>query len=454
MPAKAKIVFICSECGYETPKWGGKCPGCGAWNTLQEETVTAAVNAAAPSVSLRDLHAEKIADICVDREFRYTTGISELDRVLGGGLVKGSVVLLSGDPGIGKSTLLMQMCDHMRDKRILYVSGEESAGQLKLRAKRLGVQSDHLLIMTETDVAGVCEYIKQNRPEIVLIDSIQTMHLAELSSSSGTVTQVRECTAFIQRTCKSIDVPVILVGHVNKDGAVAGPKVMEHIVDAVLYFEGERNHAYRILRAIKNRYGSTNEIGVFEMNDTGLAAVENPSSFLLSERSAEVSGSCITCVMEGTRPLLAEVQGLVTATGYGNARRMATGFDYNRMNLLLAVLEKRAGFVFSNFDVYINVVGGLKLDEPACDLAVALSLVSGIKDKPLPAGLVAFGELGLSGEVRSVSRVESRIKEARRMGFQQCMLPYACLHKLDASLFAGMELIGTHSLREAIYHLY
>lgn len=454
MPAKAKTVFICSECGYETPKWGGKCPGCGAWNTLNEETVTATVNTPAPSVSLSDLNARKIADIHEDHEFRYKTGISELDRVLGGGLVKGSVVLLSGDPGIGKSTLLMQMCDHMRDKRILYVSGEESAGQLKLRAKRLGVRSDNLLIMTETDVAGICEYIKQNRPEIVLIDSVQTMHLAELSSSSGTVTQVRECTAFIQRTCKSIDVPVILVGHVNKDGAVAGPKVMEHIVDAVLYFEGERNHAYRILRAIKNRYGSTNEIGVFEMNDTGLSPVENPSSFLLSERSAEVSGSCITCVMEGTRPLLAEVQSLVTSTGYGNARRMATGFDYNRMNLLIAVLEKRAGHIFSNFDVYINVVGGLKLDEPACDLAVALSLVSGIKDKPLPPELVAFGELGLSGEVRSVSRVESRIKEAQRMGFKQCLLPYACMRKLDASSFTGMELIGAHSIREAIYHLF
>ena len=453
MPAKPKTVFVCSECGYESPKWGGKCPNCGAWNTLQEEVAAPLVKTAAP-IAAQDLRAERLTDINVGSEFRYTTGISELDRVLGGGLVKGSVVLLSGDPGIGKSTLLMQMCDHMRDRQVLYVSGEESAGQLKLRAKRLGVQSDHLRIMTETDVAGICAYIRQNRPEIVLIDSIQTMHLAELSSSSGTVTQVRECTAFIQRTCKSVDVPVILVGHVNKDGAVAGPKVMEHIVDAVLYFEGERNHAYRILRAIKNRYGSTNEIGVFEMNDNGLMPVENPSSFLLSERSTEASGTCITCVMEGTRPLLAEVQGLVTPTGYGNARRMATGFDYNRMNLLLAVLEKRAGYLFSNFDVYINVVGGLRLDEPACDLSVALALVSGVKDKPLPADLVAFGEIGLSGEVRSVSRIESRIHEARRMGFKQCVLPYACLHKLDRAMFSGMELMGAHSLKEAIYHLY
>ncbi len=451
MAPKVKTVYICSECGFETPKWGGRCPNCEAWNTLHEETVATVAKTASP---VKTMQPEKIADINVDREFRYKTGISELDRVLGGGLVKGSVVLLSGDPGIGKSTLLMQVCDRLRDKKILYVSGEESAGQLKLRAARLGVRSDNLLIMTETDVAGVCEYIKSARPEIVLIDSIQTMNLAELSSSSGTVTQVRECTAFIQRTCKSIDVPVVLVGHVNKDGAVAGPKVMEHIVDAVLYFEGERNHSYRILRAIKNRYGSTNEIGVFEMNDTGLTPVENPSSFLLAERSADVSGTCITCVMEGTRPLLAEIQGLVTATGYGNARRMATGFDYNRMNLLLAVLEKRIGFVFSNFDVYINVVGGLKLDEPACDLSVALSLVSGLKDKPLPADLVAFGEIGLSGEVRSVSRIESRIKEARRLGFKQCMVPYSCLNKMDTSVFNGMELIGVHSVKEAIYHLF
>ncbi|MBQ7288470.1 MAG: DNA repair protein RadA [Clostridia bacterium] len=453
MGGKIKTAYICSECGYESPKWSGKCPNCNAWNTLEEEIIASAQKAGTP-VSLRGVRVEKIAEIQVDREYRYKTGISELDRVLGGGLVKGSVVLLSGDPGIGKSTLLMQLCHHLKDRRILYVSGEESAGQLKLRAARLGVQSENLLIMTETDVAGICEFIKTNRPEIVLIDSIQTMNLDELTSSSGTVTQVRECTAFIQRTCKSIDVPVILVGHVNKDGAVAGPKVMEHIVDAVLYFEGERNHSYRILRAIKNRYGSTNEIGVFEMNDTGLTPVENPSSFLLSERSAEVSGSCISCVMEGTRPLLAEIQSLVTATGYGNARRMATGFDYNRMNLLLAVLEKRVGLVFANFDVYINVVGGLKLDEPACDLSVALSLVSGVKDRPLPADLVAFGEVGLSGEIRSVSRVESRIKEAGRLGFKQCMIPYSCLHKVDKSVFSGMELIGVHSLKEAIYHLF
>ncbi len=453
MATKFKTVYICSECGFESPKWGGRCPNCGAWNTLNEEVVSSAVKTEA-AATFKSIAAEKIDDIDVDREFRYKTGISEFDRVLGGGLVKGSVVLLSGDPGIGKSTLLMQVCNHLRDRKVLYVSGEESARQLKLRAERLGVKSDNLMIMTETDVLGVCEYIKINKPEIVLIDSIQTMNFAELSSSSGTVTQVRECTALIQRTCKSIDVPVILVGHVNKDGAVAGPKVMEHIVDAVLYFEGERNQAYRILRAIKNRYGSTNEIGVFEMTDAGLAPVENPSSFLLSERSADVSGSCVTCVMEGTRPILAEIQGLVTATGYGNARRMATGFDYNRMNLLLAVLEKRMGFVFSNFDVYINVVGGLKLDEPACDLSVAFSLVSGLKDKPLPSDLVAFGEIGLSGEVRSVSRIESRVKEARRLGFKQCVIPYSCLDKISPSAYSGMELIGVHSLKEAIYHLF
>lgn len=454
MASKTKTVFICSECGFETPKWGGKCPNCGEWNTLNEETVTVAPKSnVQASVSVK-LTAEKLGDISVDREFRYSTGIKELDRVLGGGLVKGSVVLLSGDPGIGKSTLLMQMCDKMSDRRILYVSGEESSGQLKIRAKRLNVSTENLTVMTETDVEGICEYIKINKPEIVLIDSIQTMNLAELTSSSGTVTQVRECTAFIQRTCKAIDIPVILVGHVNKDGAVAGPKVMEHIVDAVLYFEGERNHSYRILRAIKNRYGSTNEIGVFEMGDSGLVEVENPSSMLLSERNADTSGTCITCVMEGTRPLLAEIQGLVSNTGYGNARRMATGFDYNRMNLLLAVLEKRLGFVFSNFDVYINVVGGLKLDEPACDLSVALALISGLKDKPISADLVAFGEVGLSGEVRSVSRIEARIKEAERLGFKQCIIPYSCLKKSDLSAFQNIEIIGVHSVKEAIYHLF
>lgn len=454
MPPKAKTAYICSECGYESPKWSGKCPNCGEWNTLKEEIVTPAAAKAAPAPSLRAARAEKLDEIQSDDSFRYTTGINELDRVLGGGLVKGSVVLLSGDPGIGKSTLLLQLCDRLRDRNILYVSGEESAGQIKLRARRLNVKSDNLRILTETDVGSICETIRGDRPEIVLIDSIQTMNLAELASSSGTVTQVRECTAYIQRTCKSIDIPVILVGHVNKDGAIAGPKVMEHIVDTVLYFEGERNHAYRILRAIKNRFGSTNEIGVFEMGDRGLEPVENPSSYLLGERGVEVSGSCVTCVTEGTRPLLAEIQALVAASGYGNARRMATGFDYNRANLLLAVLEKRAGYRFSDSDVYINVVGGLKLDEPATDLAVALALISALKDKPLPDDLAAFGEIGLSGEVRSVSRVADRLKESRRLGFRRCVIPQTCYKKLDESLFPDTEIIAVRSVKEAAYRIF
>ena len=372
---------------------------------------------------------------------------------MGGGLVKGSVVLLSGDPGIGKSTLLMQACGTFsKDKSVLYVSGEESAKQLKLRADRLGVNSDRLLIMTETDVEAVCEYIKQQKPEVVMIDSIQTMNHADIQSSPGSVTQVRECTNLLLRTGKSLDIPIIIVGHVNKDGAIAGPKVMEHIVDAVLYFEGERNYAYRILRAVKNRFGSTNEIGVFEMNDVGLSEVENPSAALLSERNTNVSGNCISCVMEGSRPILAEVQSLVCTSGYGNARRMSTGFDFNRMSLILAVLEKRFGYRFSTMDTYLNIVGGLRLEEPAADLPVALALVSGITDKPVPDDIVAIGEIGLSGEVRSVSRISARISEAARLGFTKCVVPRSCLKQIKSKV--DIEVIGVRNLHEAIANVF
>lgn len=455
MPDKVKTVYVCSECGWQSSKWSGQCPECGAWNTLNEEIAAPAGKKAAPSAAPAGGlgAAKRLSEIDEEGMFRYKTGIGEFDRVLGGGLVKGSVVLLSGDPGIGKSTLLMQMCDRLAEREILYVSGEESAGQLKLRASRLRVGTEKLRILTETDADTVCGYIRARTPEIVIIDSIQTMNLAELTSASGTVTQVRECTAALQRVCKSIGVPVILVGHVNKDGAVAGPKVMEHIVDAVLFFEGERSHSYRILRAIKNRYGSTNEIGVFEMGDAGLTAVENPSAYLLSERSGNVSGSAVTCVMEGTRPVLAEIQGLVAPTNYGNPRRMADGFDYNRVNLLLAVLEKRVGLPFSGADVYVNVVGGFKVDEPACDLSVALALVSALRDKPLPADAAVFGEVGLSGEVRSVSRASDRAREAGRLGFGRCVLPAANLRKIDRSALGGMELIGVRSVREAVLAL-
>ena len=449
--AKLKTNYICSNCGYASPKWYGQCPQCKEWNTLNEE-IESKSNPTAVSNATKSRNFSSVtpvSEITTDDELRYKTGIGEFDRVLGGGLVKGSVVLLSGDPGIGKSTLLMQACGTFsKDKRVLYVSGEESAKQLKLRAERLSVNSTSLSVMTETDVETVCEYIKLNKPEVVMIDSIQTMNHNEIQSSPGSVTQVRECTNLLLRVGKALDIPIVIVGHVNKDGAIAGPKVMEHIVDAVLYFEGERNYAYRILRAVKNRFGSTNEIGVFEMNDIGLSEVENPSAALLSERNINVSGNCISCVMEGSRPILAEVQSLVSTSGYGNARRMSTGFDFNRLSLLLAVLEKRFGYRFSTMDTYLNIVGGLKLDEPAADLAVALALVSGITDKPVPDDVVAIGEIGLSGEVRSVSRISARISEAARLGFCRCIVPRSCLKQIKVK--TDIEVIGVRNLHEAI----
>lgn len=449
MANKAKTVYICNECGYESPKWTGKCSGCGAWNSMTE-TLVSPISVTSVSSKITTSSAKPLSAISLSDEPRYITEISELDRVLGGGIVKGSVILLSGDPGIGKSTILLQICNALQDRlNILYVSGEESAMQIRMRAERLGVDSDSLSVMTETDTLGICEYIRSSKPDLVMIDSIQTMHISELSSSSGSIVQVRESTNLLLKVGKELGIPVFIVGHVNKGGDIAGPKVMEHIVDTVLYFEGERNQAYRILRSIKNRFGSTNEIGVFEMTETGLIEVENPSAMLLSGRMPDVSGDCVTCVMEGTRPILAEVQGLVTASGFGNARRTATGFDYNRLNLLLAVLEKRLGLYFSNLDTYVNIVGGLRLDEPAADLAVALALVSGLKDIPIDQKLIAFGEIGLSGELRSISRVQARINEAARLGFTRCILPKSCLKQVTLCP-DSIELIGVSSLKEAI----
>lgn len=451
MATRSKTVFVCSECGYETPKWAGKCPGCGEWNTMVEDvrlpqkSAVSAVPRPAHTFSATPLSQINAAD-----EHRFVTGISELDRVLGGGIVKGSVILLSGDPGIGKSTILLQVCNALqRNIKILYVSGEESAIQIKLRAKRIGVESDSVSVMTETDVQTVCEYINSARPDLVMIDSIQTMQHPDISSSPGSIVQVRESANLLLRTGKSLDIPIFIVGHVNKGGDIAGPKVMEHIVDTVLYFEGERNQSYRILRAIKNRFGSTNEIGVFEMTETGLAEVENPSAMMLSGRMSDVSGGCITCIIEGTRPILAEVQGLVAATGFGNARRTAAGFDYNRLNLLLAVLEKRLGLMFSNLDTYINIVGGIRLDEPAADLAVAMALVSGLRDIPIDENTVAFGEIGLSGELRSVPRAQARVNEAARMGFTRCILPSACLKQINSAP-EGIKLLGVKRLSDAV----
>lgn len=450
MAGKSRILYQCTQCGYETPKWAGKCPDCGAWNSMEEIIKEAASSQKSPvSRSAGTLsRAVPIGEISTQDEHRYHTGLSELDRVLGGGIVKGSLVLISGDPGIGKSTMLLQICEYLgKDLRILYVSGEESARQIKLRAARLGVSSPNLMILTETDVQYIVEEIRSEKPDLVMIDSIQTMNHTDLNSSPGSITQVRECTNVLTRCAKSLDIPIMIVGHVNKDGAIAGPKVLEHIVDAVLYFEGDRQMTYRILRAVKNRYGSTNEIGVFDMGENGLQQVENPSQAMLSGRPKDASGTCVTAVMEGTRPILAEIQGLATTSGFGTPRRMSTGFDYNRMALILAVLEKRAGYYFSNLDAYLNVVGGLRLDEPAVDLAVAMALISSLKDKPIREDTVAFGEIGLAGELRSINRADLRIAEAARMGFTRCILPYHSLKNLSSH--HGIEIIGAKNIREA-----
>lgn len=446
--AKLKSLFVCSQCGYESAKWYGKCPGCGEWNTMNEEIPQTAVKASKRAVSLQPVM--KLQDITEDVEKRISTGIKELDRVLGGGIVEGSLVLIGGDPGIGKSTILLQACQFIgKNKSILYVSGEESANQIKLRANRLGVTTSNLGILAQTDVGSIIETIRTDKPDLVIIDSIQTMILDECSSSAGSVTQVRECTNIFMRTAKSFGIPIFVVGHVNKDGAIAGPKVLEHIVDTVLYFEGERNYSYRLLRSVKNRFGSTNEIGVFEMQQDGLKEVENPSLMMLSGRPKNTSGTCVACVMEGSRPILAEVQGLVTATGFGTPRRMSTGFDYNRMAMLLAVLEKRAGYFFNSMDTYINVVGGLRLDEPAADLTVAMALVSSLKDIVINDNVIAFGEIGLAGEIRAVSCCEQRVAEAYRLGFEKCIIPFNNYKSLSKDLKINTDIIPVRTIREA-----
>ena len=452
MASKQKTVYICSSCGYESAKWYGKCPSCSEWGTMDEEIVKneSKSTKTTSSVINKSLNVLKLDSIDSSTEFRFNTGISELNRVLGGGLVKGSLVLLSGDPGIGKSTLLLQICNYLsKDLTVLYVSGEESAYQLKMRAKRLGVKSDNLSVMCETDAEIVCEYIKSAKPNIVMVDSIQTMNISEISSSTGSITQVRECTNLFMQTSKNNDISTILVGHVNKDGNIAGPKVLEHIVDTVLYFEGERNYSYRILRAAKNRFGSTNEIGVFEMTEIGLSQIESPSMALLAGRPTNVSGTCVTCMIESSRPILAEIQGLATTSGFGNPRRMSTGFDYNRMAMLIAILEKRAGYFFSNMDCYLNIVGGLRADEPASDLAVAVALISSLKDAIIDSETIVFGEIGLAGEIRMVNNCEQRIKESERLGFKRCIIPRQNMKKLNKASFTDIEVIGVRNVREA-----
>ncbi len=445
--AKIKSVFVCSECGYESPKWYGKCPGCSNWNTMQEEIKE---SAKATSISQRRVSAYtkpvSVNEISTKDEERFDSGFRELNRVLGGGIVKGSLVLLGGDPGIGKSTILMQICKNLSSLNILYVSGEESKRQLKLRADRLGVTDSNLMIMTETDVEIIVEEIKSQKPDLVMIDSIQTMMIRDLSSSAGSITQVRESTNLIMHTAKDYDIPVMVVGHVNKEGSIAGPKVLEHIVDTVLYFEGDKQMSCRILRAVKNRFGSTNEIGVFEMTDKGLQEVENPSKMMLSGRPKGVSGTVVTCSLEGTRPILTEIQGLATQSGYGNPRRMSTGFDYNRLSMLLAVLEKRAGYYFNNMDAFVNIVGGLRIDEPAVDLAICMALISSLKDIPVLENAVVFGEVGLAGEIRSISQAQQRVSEAVRLGFDKIILPYHNSKNVDNM---GAEVIGVKNLRQA-----
>jgi len=409
-----------------------------------------AAPASKTKTSYKQVKAVSLEQISGIAEARYMTGLKEFDRVLGGGIVKGSLALLSGDPGIGKSTILLQVCETLScSLKILYVSGEESERQLKLRADRLGVKSENLLVMSEVDIESICEYIKSAQPNLVIIDSIQTMNHNEVTSSPGSVTQVRECTNLLHRTAKTLDIPVLIVGHVNKDGNIAGPKVLEHIVDAVLYFEGERHLSYRILRAVKNRYGSTNEIGVFEMRDAGLFEVENPSMMLLSGRPKNASGTCVTCVMEGSRPILAEIQCLVSPTGFGNPRRMSTGFDIQRMLLLLAVLEKRAGYFFSNMDAYLNVVGGLRIDQPAADLSVALAMISSLKDTPIREDVLAFGEGGLAGEIRAVGQIDMRVNEAARLGFSRCIVPRHSLKSISPSTREIIDVVGARNIREA-----
>lgn len=450
--AKVKSVYVCNQCGYETSKWNGKCPNCGEWNTFEECQTTTHKAASGSSVSIRDISDSILNIRNIDASFdeiRYSTGLNELDRVLGGGLVKGSLVLLGGEPGIGKSTMLLQICEYMgEDHTILYVSGEESVRQIKLRAQRLGVKNENLYLLAQTDCEAICSVISKEKPEIVIIDSIQTMNINGISSAQGSISQVRECTNMFMRTAKNEEIPMFIVGHVNKDGAIAGPKVMEHIVDCVLYFEGQRNLSYRILRAVKNRFGSTNEIGVFEMANKGLIEVENPSMMLLSGRPTDVSGCCVACIMEGSRPIMAEVQALVSKSGFSAPRRTCTGFDYNRMSIIIAVLEKRLGFFFGGLDVYINIVGGFKLDEPAADLSIALALYSSLTDKVVSDKTIAFGEIGLGGELRNISHAEQRLSEAQRMGFEKCILPAQSLKGIDISKYS-MKIVGVRSIRQA-----
>ena len=450
--AKAKTLFYCTECGNESLKWQGRCPACGAWNTVVEQPAAEAKKKASSAPSARSggmRRPKPIAEVEAVDELRFNTGMSELDRVLGGGAVKGSLVLVGGAPGIGKSTLMLQICDHLcRFSNVLYVSGEESERQIKLRAQRLGIREEGLYLYSETNLDDIIAAVEEQKPDILIVDSIQTIYNGDSGSSPGSVAQVKECTLALMHLAKGMGVTVFVVGHINKEGSLAGPKVLEHMVDCVLHFEGEEHNSYRILRAAKNRFGATNEIGVFEMADRGLVEVPNPSEAMLSGRPENMPGSCVTCVMEGVRPVLAEVQALLAPSAYGNSRRTSNGFDYNRAMMMLAVLEKRGGLLLSNCDFYVNVIGGLTLDEPAADLALIVALASSFRDKPVPYDLAAIGEVGLTGELRSVSAVNQRLSEVRRLGFTKCLVPSRSSGKLLAP--DGLGLIKVSNIREAI----
>ena len=452
-----KTVFICSECEYESPKWLGKCPRCNAWNTFVEDVIEkeappSAASARTSVLRAGESHASPFSELQAPDYIRSQTGLAELDRVLGGGLVTGSVVLLSGEPGIGKSTLLLQICDTLgTNKTVLYVSGEESSGQIKLRAQRLKVSGSRLYILTETNIERILSEAKKIAPDVIIADSVQTMYSDHVTSAPGSISNVKEVAMAFIAKAKSEGISVILVGHVNKEGGIAGPKVLEHMVDAVLNFEGDKRQSYRIIRANKNRYGSTNEIGVFEMTDTGLHEVPNPSEMLLADRPADTSGNCAVCTLEGTRPLVAEIQALVTPTSFPAPRRTANGIDYNRTYLILAVLEKRLGLKFSANDVYLNVIGGMHIDEPASDLGIALALISSMTDRVIPDDLIAIGELGLAGECRGVANIEQRVREAARLGFTRAVIPQ---HNMQSCAeITGIQLIPAKNVYDILKFL-
>lgn len=452
---KTKTSYVCSECGYRSLKWLGRCPGCGAWNCMQETAEREKPQSASsrmkpvPSSSAAAARPKRINEIQNVCEARYSTGMFELDRVLGGGIVRGSLILVGGDPGIGKSTLLLQICQTAgREHKILYISGEESEGQIKLRAQRLGVTVPNLYLISETDVEAAVDCIEEVKPDIVIIDSIQTMHRDDIASAAGSVPQVRECSAAFMRAAKSMNIAMFIVGHVTKDGSLAGPRVLEHMVDSVLYFEGDRNMSFRILRAVKNRFGSTNEIGVFEMTGGGLREVANPSAMLLEGRENGVSGSCVVCTMEGSRGVMAEIQALAAPAGYGNPRRMAAGIDLNRMILLIAVLEKRAKVNLSSCDVYVNVVGGLRIDETAADLGICAAIATAQADTVIPPDMVFIGEVGLGGELRAVAQLEKRLAEAAKLGFKTAIVPKQSMKGIEIP--KGLAVYGASTLRETV----